>query len=271
MSREDNAISSPSPNEEFGDSVRTVFRRRVLQGGLGVATLALLGNPREVLAQSFNQFFAIITNFGTAPRVSAHMDVSMDTRAAPTGTDVLFNVFEPEGSQLAEFAVQTNTNGFVSSAWAPPPNRNLFRVSNDGPALIRARTPLGASKTTASLHQRGQGNRLVIGVPPARKVDGSRLALGTLFPVALGDIAAASLLVANVSGSDVTVDVFIGTKGADGTGKHSIPRLKNNALGRIDLAQDDDNAHLVVSATGDIIVQLMIDDGRVNGVTCIPI
>lgn len=151
-----------------------------------------------------------------------------------------------------------------------PSEQESFQGEQRWPCADQSTDPAGREQTTASLHQRGQGNRLVIGVPPARKVDGSRLALGTLFPVALGDIAAA-LLVANVSGSDVTVDVFIGTKGADGTGKHSIPRLKNNALGRIDLAQDDDNAHLVVSATGDIIVQLMIDDGRVNGVTCIPI
>ena len=84
-------------------------------------------------------------------------------------------------------------------------------------------------------------------------------------------MVAAALLVANVSGSDVGVDVFRGTKGAPGNGVHNTPRIQHNAIWRVDLTDADENGHLVVSATGDIIVQLMIDDGRCNGITCMPV
>jgi hypothetical protein len=215
-------------------------------------------------------FFAMITNFGTAPRVNAHLDVSGDTLAVPAGTDVLFNVFDPDGIQLAEFTLQTNTNGFVSSKDALAPNQNFFRLTNGGPALVRARMPTGITNTSAVLYQRGKGTRLVVGIPPARKVDGTPSAVGKIFPIALGEVAAAAILIANVSGSEVTVDVFLGTKGADGAGKHSI-QIRNNAHARIDLTPDDQRSHIIVSATGDVIVQLMIDDGQVHGVTVIPI
>lgn len=78
------------------------------------------------------------------------------------------------------------------------------------------------------------------------------------------------MLIANLSGHEVTVDVFVGIEGAHGAGKHTTD-VKNNALGRIDLQPDDANSHLIVSATDDIILQLVIDDGRVNGVTCLPV
>jgi hypothetical protein len=38
----------------------------------------------------------------------------------------------------------------------------------------------------------------------------------------------------------------------------------------VDLTPDLDPAHLVVSSSGDIVVQLVIDDGRLNGVSCLP-
>jgi hypothetical protein len=212
-------------------------------------------------------FFAIITNFGTAPRVNAHLEVSANTDAAPAGADVLYTVFQ-DGNQLAEFSVKTNEKGFASNATAVPPNKNLFKVSNGNPALVRARTPSGATTATAILSQRGQDNNLIIGIPPSTK------AVGKVFPIAVGTVSAAALLVGNVSGGEVVVDVFIGTTGAPGAGKHSI-QIRDNQIGRIDLGPEDQNAHLIVSASGNVVVQLMLDigaaGGRVDGVTCVPI
>jgi len=262
-------VSNPSSNAQFGDILRPVSRRRVLQGSLGAVTLACLGETRETLAQGSGDFFAIITNFGNSPRANAFLDVSSDTFTTRDGTEFFFNVFDSNGLQLAEFTLKTK-NGFVSTASATAPNDNLFTLSNGGPALIKARTPGGASNTTAELNQSSQGNRLVIGIPPARRQDGTPLAVGSRFPIINGAVSSSTILVANVSGTDVTVDIFVGTKGADGTGKYSITRLKPNSVGRLDLTADDANSHLVLSATGDIVAQIVIDDGKPVGVTCIP-
>ncbi len=154
---------------------------------------------------------------------------------------------------------------------APPPNRNLFKVSNGEPALVLARTQRIGDSATALLHQRGTGSRLLVGVAPAIKPDGTRLAQGRFFPIAVGDVATAALLIANVSGTDAAIDVFIGTQGARGFGAHTNPQLQNYCMWRVDLVPTDESAHLIVSATEDIVVQLMIDDGRVNGITCLPL
>jgi hypothetical protein len=215
------------------------------------------------------EFFAIITNFGTAPRVSAHLDVSVDTRTGPGPVDVLFNVYDARGVQLAEFAVPTNANGLASSSTAGA-NANLFVVSGGQPAIVRARTPATTTVSTAVLHQSQPGSRLVVGIPPARRSNGTPLNAGQVFPIALGRVAAATLLITNVSGGDAGVDVFVGTAGGVGAGKHTTPRLTNNALWRVDLDAADQDAHLIVSATAEVVVQLMIDDGRINALTCVP-
>jgi hypothetical protein len=50
------------------------------------------------------EFHAVITNFGNAPRPSAHLDVSVDTAALPGGpVDVFFDVYKADGTLLAEF------------------------------------------------------------------------------------------------------------------------------------------------------------------------
>lgn len=242
--------------------------RRLLIRGLVALIVGSVFVGSAPVAQAAD-FYAIITNFGNSPRSNAFLDVSSDTSTTRDGTEVLFYVFDVNGVGLAEFAL-TTTNGFVSTASAPAPNNNLFALSNGGPALIRARVPDGAITTTAELNQRSSGNRLVIGIPPARRQDNTPLAVGRLFPITNGAVSSSAILVANVSGNDVTVDIFIGTKGPDGTGKHTIARLKPNAVGRLDLTPDDANSHLVLSATGDIVAQIVIDDGKVNGVTCIP-
>jgi hypothetical protein len=69
----------------------------------------------------------------------------------------------------------------------------------------------------------------------------------------------------------VAVDVFRGTRGCYGCGTYTTPRLVNNGLWRVDLTDADKNADLIVTSTGPIIVQLVLDDGkRVSALTCMP-
>jgi hypothetical protein len=85
--------------------------------------------------------------------------------------------------------------------------------------------------------------------------------LGRVFSTPFGDIPPrATLLIANLSGSDVAVDIFLGTKGAPGGGKYVIPRLVNNASWIIDLDPTDSNSHVILSSTGDVIVQFAVGD-----------
>ena len=91
-----------------------------------------------------------------------------------------------------------------------------------------------------------------------------------MFDVAVGDVPAPVLLIANVSGSDQTVDVFIGTSGVVGTGKYTT-RLVDHGIWRVDISDADKNSHIVVVSQGFLVVQLVSDDGqRVSAVTCLP-
>ena len=219
------------------------------------AALAFVATLAASQAQAA-EFYAMFTNFGNSQRADAFLDVSSDTLQTRDGSAVVFQVFNSDGLGVAEFTLYTR-NGFVSTASATAPNDNLFTLTNGGPGLIRARSPDGANNTTAELNQSGKGNRLVIGIPPLRRQNGTPLAVGTLFPITNGAVSSSAILVANISGADVVVDIFVGTKGADGSGKHSI-RVKPNTVGRIELTADDANSHLVMSSTGNIVAQIVI-------------
>ena len=155
------------------------------------------------------EFYAIITNFGNAPKAAGRLDVAVDGasggNAAP---EVLFNVFDQNGVQLAEFAVPT-TDGFASSSAVA--TNDLFKLTNGAPGLVRARTPSLASNASAILHQTGSGNRLGFTAVAVKKLDGTTLGMGRCFSIPVGDIPTPTLLIANVSGSDVGVELFIGT------------------------------------------------------------
>lgn len=219
------------------------------------------------------EFHAVISNFGNAPRASAYVDVAFDARAlAGSPVDVLFDVFSADGSLLAEFAVAANANGFASSGSAPAPYRNLFLLSGGDAALVRARIPAGVVGGTATLHQRGTGSRLLVSVPQDRKSDGTPVHVGRNFTLHVGDlrgVARATILVANVSGGDVAADIFVGMD-AGSFLRYSTPRIENRVTWRVDLQPDDENANLLLRSNGDVIVQLVIDDGRLNAVTVLP-
>lgn len=235
--------------------------------GLQVGLLLIVFSANASAAE----FFAIFTNFGDALRPKARLDISVDTRTANGPVDILYNVFDASGGQMAVFSVMTNENGFASSALASGPNRNLFNLTNGEPGMIQARTPTTASTTSGVLHQRGADSRFAIGVPPTRNSDGTLFNAGRVFPITVGDFTSASLLIGNVSGHDISADVFVGSIGGPGAGEYSNPLLSNYSIWRVDLMPDDQNAHLIVSASDAIIVQLVVNDGRVNGITSVPL
>ena len=235
-----------------------------------LAFLAILVHSTWNIAAAAD-FHAILSRFRNAPRAQAHLDVSFDRRALDAGpVDVIFDVFAADGAFLTSFSVRANSEGFASSAAALPPNDNLFTIPGSA-ALIRARTPLGPFGGTATLHQRESGNRLILAIPPDSKSDGTHVHIGQNFTVHVGDVrGAASLLIGNVSGADAVVDVFIGTEGAAGNGKHTNPRLQPRNVWRVDLGSEDHNANLVLTSTEDVVVQLVADDGRLHALTIVP-
>ncbi|MED2185999.1 hypothetical protein [Bacillus wiedmannii] len=214
-----------------------------------------------------SDFFTMITSFGNSPCANAHLEIGLDSQAT-SAVDVTFNVYNQKGVELAWFSELKNANGYVSSS--ADPNNDLFRLSKGQPALVRARTPLVAQTASAVLQQSGSQNRLVFAVPPALNSSGIRVAQGTVFPLTIGSITKGTLLIANVSDSDVNVDVFTGTAGTPGTGKYNNPILTKFSIWSVDLQPSDQFSHLVVMSSGDIIVQLVLDDGQVHVVTCLP-
>jgi hypothetical protein len=248
-----------------------------LAGGLGLVAgssmLGLAAKPAVAQTLAVGEFHAIFTTFGLGRHPNAYLDVGVDTspgQGAPL--DVLFNVYNPNGGQISEFTVSTDAQtGFASSA-ADPNNSNLFSLTNGGPGLVRARVPQAADTSAVVLTQGGKRSRLVGGVVASTKTDGTALGRGRTFGIVVGTFTAAVLLVANLSGTDVGVDVFVGTNGPPGTGKYTTGALNNLSLWRVDLQPSDQNSHLVVAASGgDIIVQLVVDDGKVvYTVPCLP-
>ena len=208
-----------------------------------------------VPASQAADYYAIVDNFGKKPR-NAFMDVSVDTTIG-VGIDVLFDVYDARGVQLAEFTVPANSYGFASSSsWG-----NLFNLAAGQPILVRAQTPY-APTDAATLHIDPLGAPTIVGVFPIRKRDNTLLGMGTDFAVALGSFRSATLLIANLSGSDIAVDVFKGTRGADGFGIFSNPRITTTAIWKVNLTQNEALSNLIVHASNPIIVQAVISDGQ---------
>lgn len=207
-----------------------------------------------VTAVSAADYYAIVDNLGKKPR-NAFMDVSVDTTIG-AGIDVLFNVYDAQGVPLAEFTVAANSYGLASSSsWG-----NLFNLAAGQPILVRAQTPY-APTDAATLHVDSLGASTIVSIFAIRKRDGFPLGMGTDFAVALGTFRSARLLIANLSGSDVAVDVFKGSKGADGFGIYSNPRITTTAIWKVNLTQNEALSNLIVHASNPIIVQAVIDDG----------
>jgi hypothetical protein len=249
---------------------RAQFLARSLKSGLGLLAAGSLAGvaSRPASAEIPNQYFAMFANVGGAPRPGAHVEVGVDT--ALGRVDVSFKVFDRTGAQVGEFDVLTNESGFASSQWAQGPNRNLFRLTNGEPGLVKVDLARQIDSSVAALVQRGQGSRFRIGLPRPRRLDLTPVTFGMVFSIALGDFAAATLLVGNISGRDASVDVYPGRRGAQGTGKYTNPRLLVYTVWQVDLEPSDQSSHLLVYGDTDLVVQLVVDDGRPHGITCLP-
>jgi hypothetical protein len=200
------------------------------------------------------EFYGIVDPLGKRSR-GASMNVSVDNVAGPT--DVTFDMFGASGP-LSQFTVRTNALGFASTS----SNGDLLTLSGGQPFLIRARTGSNAAPAAAMLQIELQNAPMTFGLSPAAKRDGSAFSIGTEFNISLGSYRSAYLLVANVGGGEQVVDVFKGTRGADGTGIFSNPRLDTLKIWRVDLTQNESLSNLVISSTGPIIVQAILDDGK---------
>ena len=200
-------------------------------------------------------YYAIVDGSAKKPR-TAFMDVSVDTTIG-AGIDVLFNVYDARGVPLAEFTVAANSYGLASSSsWG-----NLFNLAAGQPILVRAQTPY-APTDAATLHIDPVGAPTIVRVFPIRKRDNTLLGMGADFAVALGSFRSATLLIANLSGSDVAVDVFKESRGADGFGIFSNPRISATAMWKVNLTQSEALSNLIVHASNPIIVQAVINDGQ---------
>ena len=218
-----------------------------------------------LLARSLNSsasdFYAIAASPGGEPRL-AFMDVVVDPTFSSGVLDVLFTVFGENGAPLAEFTVPIDANGFASTRSALGAARNFFRLTGGGPALVRARVP-NAAGAAATLDVRSSDGRLQVGVPFAIK-QGESIAAGRFFPISIGNVRAATLLIANVTGTDIAVDVSVGAESsAQGAGRYSTPRLVSGAIWQVDLTAAEFNAFVLVHATDNVIVQVVTDTGRV--------
>jgi hypothetical protein len=124
------------------------------------------------------------------------------------------------------------------------------------------------------LQQKFQQSRPVLGVPPSRLSDGRPLGMGKVFVVNPGDIRhRATLLIGNVWGSDVDIDVYLGTRGASGNGAYYKPLLGTHTIWVVEIDPAHANTNLVVVSSGDAVAQLIVDEGKKNaltGVTLVP-
>jgi hypothetical protein len=198
----------------------------------------------------------IVESIGRKPH--AFLDVAVDTRTG-VGVNVEFRMYDEQGTQQSQFFVPTNAYGLASTELFG----NLFDLPAGQPMLIRAITAQSTVLSGATLGvTTARGPSVTLGVLPEKKLDGTLLAPGRLFSIALSSFRSARLLIGNVSGSDTTVDVFRGTEGLPGTGIYSIPTLPNFGHKRIDLTQNEALSNVVVLTSGLVIVQLVIDDGK---------
>jgi hypothetical protein len=123
-------------------------------------------------------------------------------------------------------------------------------------------TVLGGMAATWPLAARAQ----LLGVGPREKATSTRVA------VAVGDLMnGTTLLIANVNtGADTSVEVIIGNISAGG--RRIVNDVGAARIWAVPLEPRDANSHVVVRSIGGvpILVQLAVDDGKVDEATVFP-
>ena len=206
-------------------------------------------------------FYAILPGQQNASNASARLDVAIEPEAGES--QVTFRVFV-NGGPLPNPQTVVTVNGFAKSG-------NLFTgVPNLTPALVEANIPLAAAAPASGvLHQRGSGSggaKILLGVGPSVKEASTRVA------VAIGDLMdGTTILNANVnSGADTGVEVIIGNISAGG--RRIVNDVPAARIWVLPLEARDANSHVVVRSLGGepVLVQLAVDDGKVDEATVFP-
>jgi hypothetical protein len=266
-------VVSPNHAPRGGEPPHAITRRRFSTGLVGSVGGALRGGgllargilaPSEARASSSFEAHVITANLTGAMGVHSHIEVAVDTSFVVAGPLLVgFDVFNPDGTLNTHFDVETDANGFASTSTVPSPNDNLLAISHGAPALVRVRLPQWGIPTSAALHYSQPKAKLRHNLSADRRADSTPLMIGRQFGVAIGDIVGlTSLLIGNISASDVNIDVFRGTVGTPGNGVYNHPGLPNRNTWRVDLQPTDAGSRLVIRSTGELIVQLAVAQGN---------
>jgi hypothetical protein len=86
----------------------------------------------------------------------------------------------------------------------------MFDLAAGQPLLVKATTPATAEDAGAMVAVSFAGARTSIGLLPAKTRDLVPFGMGKVFSIPLGPSKSASLLIANVSSGDMSVDVWTG-------------------------------------------------------------
>lgn len=202
------------------------------------------------------EYYAIVDDCDRKP-LNAYLDVSVDQLVAGQPPDVRFEVYDSIGVLLADYIVPARS-GFASTFGSG----DLFDLANGEPLLVRAIAPSNAPTAGAALNLELRGIHMTIGVLQKLNFDGTPFGSGQVFSIPLGGFEKASVLIANVSHSDVGIESFSVAKGAPGSGTSLNERLPQNGIHKVSLTQNDAFTNFIVSSTGLVIVQLVIENGR---------
>jgi hypothetical protein len=208
-------------------------------------------------------YYAILTGARNAPRATGEIDIAFDPAVGESL--VHFRVFV-NGAALPPPPPVETRNGFARS-------HNLFDgVPDETHALVQVEVELAnAPLATAVLRQKVSGGaKILLGVTPADK-------LTTVASVAVGDLLSGThLLIGNVqpgSGINTPVEIVIGN--ASVGGRRDVRDVGPGQILDFPLQPGDANQHVIVrglltTPPAPILVQLTVDDGKVDEATLFP-
>jgi hypothetical protein len=221
---------------------------------IALITIALVASGQNRSEAAL--FHAIIPNLANGPKASAQLDLSMDA-AAGEGAPIDVTVFHNDGTRQ-DFQILTNERGFASTTQV----QDLLAGAAGQTVLVQAATPTGIGTATAVLREKFQGQKIILGVPPATTEENTPLTSGTRHTVAIGDVVpGTSLLIGNVTdGQPADVRVFVGSD-------VFAPRFVNPELGvrkvwEVELTAAEAQSNVIVVSDVPVIVQLVVEDGK---------
>jgi len=132
---DDDGVSNPSANQEFGELLDALItRRRILNGGLGAAALAFVAGPSELLGDVIQS--SALMGFTKLP-VSLEDRVLVRFLTGPRGCEITGVTETPDGRTLF---VNVQHPGEPSSERNDPRNPGAVSTWPDGPGIGRPRS-----------------------------------------------------------------------------------------------------------------------------------